>query len=90
MKDMTNEELFINVVARVNRYLIIMGIFFLGYFLLKKTVDIFLFFLALSNMAFAFLSYKHLEITNRLAVELRRARQALQDVTKETRQMHQP
>ncbi|MBU3911907.1 MAG: hypothetical protein KKD90_04905 [Candidatus Omnitrophica bacterium] len=89
MKDMTNEELFISVVARVNRYLIIMGIFFLGYFLLKKKIDIFLFFLALSTMSYALLSYKHLEITNRLAVELRRAKDALADVTEETREMHQ-
>ena len=89
MKNMTNEELFISVVARVNAYLVIMGVFFLAYFLLKKKVDIFLFFLALSNMAFALLSHKHLMITNRLAVELRRAKTALGDVTKESRQMHQ-
>lgn len=89
MKDMTKEELFINAVARVNRYLVIMGIFFLGYFLLKKKVEIFLFFLALSTMSYALLSRKHLEITNRLSVELRRAKGALADVTEETREMHQ-
>lgn len=89
MKDMTNEELFISVVARVNRYLIIMGIFFLWYFLMKKTVDIFLFFLALSTMSYALLSHKHLEITNRLASELRRSKGALADVSEETRKMHQ-
>lgn len=89
MKGMTSEELFISMVSRVNTYLIILGIFFLGYFLMKKTVDIFLFFLALSNMAFALLSYKHLEITNRLSIELRRAKDALTDVTEETREMHQ-
>lgn len=89
MKDTTNEELFIVVVSRINRYLVIMGVFFLVYFLLKKKVDIFLFLLALFNMVFALLSYKHLEITNRLAVEVRRAKTALEDVTKETREMHQ-
>jgi len=89
MKDKTRDELFINTVARVNRYLVILGIFFLGYFLLKKKVDVFLFLLALSNMAFAMLSHKHLEITNRLAVELRRAKSVLVDVTKESREMHE-
>lgn len=89
MGNMTNEELFISAVARVNRYLVIMGIFFLGYFLMKKTVDTFLFFLALSTTSYALLSHKHLEITHRLASELRRAKGALADVTKETREIHQ-
>lgn len=88
MKSMTNEEIFIEVVSRVNRYLIIMGVFFFIYFLFKTQVDIFLFFLALSFVAFALLSHKHLQITNRLAVELRRSRTVLEDVTKETREMH--
>ena len=88
MKQITNEEIFINVVARVNMYLVIMGIFFLIYFLLKTKVDVFLFLLSLFNMAFALLSYKHLAITNRLAIELERARMALEDVSRETREMH--
>ena len=65
-----------------------MGIFFLFYFFLKTKVDKFLFLLALSNMAFALLSYKHLIITSRLAAELRRAKTTLEDVSKETREMH--
>ena len=88
MKKITNDELFIEVVARVNRYLIMMGIFFLIYFLFKTKVDIFLFFLAMSTMAYALLSHKHLEITNRLAVELRRGKTALEDATRATREMH--
>ena len=88
MKQMMNDEMFIEVVARINRYLILMGVFFLVYFLLKTKVDIFLFLLALMNMAFALLSYKHLLVTNRLAVELERARTSLAGIAKETRQMH--
>lgn len=88
MKNITNEEMFIEVIARVNRYLILMGIFFLIYFLIKPKVDIFLFLLALYNMTFALLSHKHLAITNRLAVELQRSKAALADISKETREMH--
>jgi len=88
MKEITNEEMFIEVVARVNRYLIIMGIFFLIYFLLKPKVDIFLFLLALLTMAYALLSYKHLEITNRLAVEFRRSKTALKDATIEAHERY--
>lgn len=88
MKDMTNEEMFVEVVERVNKYLIIMGIFFLLYFVLKAKVDMFLFLLALSTMAFSLLSHKHVMITNRLAAELRRAETCLDDVSKETREMH--
>lgn len=88
MEELTNEEIFINVVKRVNHYLIIMGVFFLVYFLLQTKVDIFLFLLALSNMGFAFLSYKHVIITDRLAIELKRARETLGDVEKEMREIH--
>ncbi len=88
MEKLTSEELFINVVARINRYFIIMGAFFLVYFLLKVKVDIFLFLLALSYIAFALLSHKHLAITNRLGIELRRAKTVLEDVARETREMH--
>ena len=88
MKDKTNEEVFLDVVSRVNKYLVIMGVFFLLYFLLKSKVDTFLFLLALSNVAFALLSHKHLVITNRLAVELRRAKTTLEDISKQTREMH--
>ena len=78
MKEITHEEMFIEVVSRINMYLITMGIFFLVYFSLKTEVDVFLFFLALSYMAFALLSYRHLIITNRLAVELRRSKRVLE------------
>ena len=89
MKDMTtNEERFINMVSRINFYLIIMGIILLIYFLCRTKVDIFLFLLSLMNMLFALLSYKHVVITNRLAIELGRAKGALRDVTEETRKMH--
>ena len=89
MEKMTGEELFISVVSRVNRLLIIMGVFFLAYFLMNTKADVYLFLLALLNMAFSMLSYKHLRITNRLSVELRPAKMALEDVAKETREMHQ-
>jgi len=88
MEKTTKEEMFIGVVERVNKYMVIMGVFFLAYFLLKAKVDVFLFLLALSNMAFALLSHKHLVITNSIATELHRARFALDDVAKETREMH--
>lgn len=88
MKEMTSEEIFINVVKRVNGYLLIMGVFFLIYFVLQTKVNVFLFLLALSYMAFVLLSYKHLAITNRLAIELERARGALNDVSKEMYKMH--
>jgi len=89
MENLTSEELFIAVISRVNRLLIIVGIFFLVYFLLNTRVDIYLFLLALLNMAFSLISYKHLLITNRLAAELRRAKLTLGDVSKETRAMHE-
>jgi len=89
MKSFTSEEIFIEVVARVNRLLIILGIFFLIYFLLNTKVNIFLLLLALLNLAFSLLSYKHLLITARLAAELERAKMALADMSKETRRMHQ-
>jgi hypothetical protein len=89
MRKLTNEEMFIEVVARINRLLIILGVFFLLYFLLNTKVNIFLFLLALMNLAFSLLSYKHLLVTNRLAAELERAKMALNDVSKEIREMHQ-
>ena len=88
MEERTSEEVFLEMVSRVNKYLVIMGAFFLLYFLIKTKVDTFLFLLALSNVAFALLSYKHLLVTNRLAAELRRAKTTLEDVAKETREMH--
>jgi len=89
MAKLTSEEIFIAVVARVNRMLIILGIFFFIYFLLNTKVNGYLFLLALLNLAFSLLSYKHLLITNRLAAELERAKAALGDVSKEIREMHQ-
>ncbi|MFH1782875.1 MAG: hypothetical protein ABH848_04590 [Candidatus Omnitrophota bacterium] len=79
-KKRTKEEEFITIVARINSYFILMGIFYLVYFFLQTEVDIFLFFLALSNMAFALLSVRHLAITSKLVVELQRARRALEEV----------
>lgn len=89
MQKMSNEEAFIAVVSRVNRLLILLGIFFLLYFLLSTKIDIYLLLLALLNLGFSLLSYKHLIITARLAAELDRAKMALDDVAKETREMHQ-
>ncbi len=88
MTKITGDEVFIEVVSRVNRYLVLMGIFFLIYFLLQTKVDIFLFLLALSYMVFALLSHKHLIVTNRLSIELQRAKSTLGDVARETREMH--
>jgi len=88
MEKMTSEEIFIAMVNRVNRLLIILGVFFLIYFLLEIKANIYLFLLALLNMGFSLLSYKHMLITNRLIVELQRARVALSDVSKEARKMH--
>lgn len=88
MEKMTTEEMFVAVVSRINRLLILLGIFFFIYFLFNTKLNVYLFLLALLNTAFSLLSYKHLTITNRLAVELRRARTVLDDVTRETRQMH--
>ncbi len=89
MGKLTSEEIFIAVVARVNRLLIILGIFFFVYFLLNTKIDVYLLLLALLNLAFSLLSYKHLLITARLAAELERAKSALGDVSKEIREMHQ-
>jgi hypothetical protein len=88
MKDITNEEIFIAAIARINRYLIAMSAFFLLYFLFRTKVDMFLFLLALSYAAFALLSHKHLITTNRLAAELRRAMTSLEDVTEEISEIH--
>ena len=88
MQDMTSEERFAVIVGRINRYLVVMGVFYLVYFLLKTKVDTFLFLLALMHVAFSLLSHKHLIITNRLAAELRRAKLTLEDVAKETRDIH--
>ena len=89
MAKLTDEEKFIEVVSRVNRMLIILGIFFFIYFLLNTKINIYLFLLSLLNLAFSWLSYKHLLITTRLADELERARTSLGDISKEIREMHQ-
>lgn len=89
MEKMTGEEIFIEVVARVNRLLILVGVFFFVYFLFNTKPNLYLFLLGLLNLAFSLLSYKHLLITNRLAAELARAKIALGDASKETREMHQ-
>ncbi|MDP2921503.1 MAG: hypothetical protein Q8O12_03950 [Candidatus Omnitrophota bacterium] len=81
--------MFIEVVARVNRLLVLLGVFFLIYFMLNINVNVFLLLLALLALAFSLLSYKHLLITRRLAAELERAKLALEDVAKEAREMHQ-
>jgi hypothetical protein len=89
MTDLTKEEMFIEVVGRVNRLLVILGLFFLIYFLLNSKVNVYLLLLVLFNLSFSLLSYKHLLITTRLAAELRRAKMALGDVSEETRKIHQ-
>jgi len=89
MVKLTNEEIFIGVVARVNRLLILLGIFFFIYFLLNTKVNVYLLLLSLLNLAFSLLSYKHLLITARLSAELERAKMAIKDVAKETSEMHQ-
>jgi len=89
MGKLTSEEIFIEVVGRINRILILLGLFFFIYFLLNTKINIYLLLLALLNLAFSLLSYKHLIITNRLAAELERAKTALGDVSKEIREMHQ-
>lgn len=86
---MTKEEVFIEAVARVNRLLILLGVFFFIYFLLNAKVNVYLLLLAFLNLGFSLLSYKHLIITNRLAAELDRAKMALKDVAEETREIHQ-
>lgn len=89
MAKITSEEIFIAVVTRVNRLLIMLGIFFFVYFLLNTKVNMYLFLLALLSLGFSLLSYKHLLITARLAAELERAKSALGDVNEEIRQIHQ-
>ncbi|MDO8602849.1 MAG: hypothetical protein Q7O04_03255 [Candidatus Omnitrophota bacterium] len=89
MAKITSEEIFIAVVTRVNRLLIMLGIFFFVYFLLNTKVNVYLFLLALLNLGFSLLSYKHLLITARLAAELERAKSALGDVNEEIRKIHQ-
>jgi len=89
MEKLTSEEIFIGVVARVNRLLIILGGFFFLYFMINTKVNGYLFLLAFLNMGFSLLSYKHLLITARLSAELERAKMALKDVAKETSEMHQ-
>lgn len=88
MAKLTGEEIFIAAVARVNRLLIILGVFFLIYFMLATKMNVYLLLLALFNLAFSLLSYKHLVITRRLAAELERAKTALGDIARETREMH--
>jgi len=88
MKTITRDEVLVNVVKRVNRLLIMMGIFYLVYFLFQTRINVFLILLALSHIAFALLSHQHLMITDRLANELDRARTSLGDVSREMREMH--
>ncbi|MBU1007275.1 MAG: hypothetical protein KKH08_06785 [Candidatus Omnitrophica bacterium] len=88
MKELAKYEVFIGMVKRINRLLVLMGIFYLVYFLLQTKVNVFLILLALSNMGFALLSCKHLIITDTLANELERAKMALNDVSKEMREFH--
>lgn len=89
MASLTREKIFIETVYRLNRLLIVLGIFFLIYFLLNPKINVYLFLLALLNLAFSLLSYKHLMITARLADELERAQTSLGDIGKEIREIHQ-
>lgn len=82
MKNKIKEEIFMETVETVNRCLVILGAFFLFYFLLKTNVDMYLFLLALLSVSFAWLSHKHLFITQRLVFELRRAKEVLEQVKK--------
>ncbi|MEK6732305.1 MAG: hypothetical protein AABY55_01650 [Candidatus Omnitrophota bacterium] len=79
MEGKTKEEMFMQAVDRVNRYLIIMGIFFLVYFLIITKADKFLFLLALSNVSFALLSHRLLNIARGLSAELRQTRVVLKE-----------
>lgn len=79
MSDKTKEEHFMEAVERVNRYLIVMGIFFLIYFLIITKADKFLFLLALSNVSFALLSHRLLNIARDLSRELRQTRAVLKE-----------
>lgn len=88
MKKITRDEIFIGVVQRINRLLIMTSIFYLIYFLFQTKVNIFLILLALSHITFALLSHQHLMVTERLAIELERAKTSLADVSKEMREMH--
>jgi len=88
MGKFTGDEIFLEVVGRINRMLILLGLFFLIYFLLETKINIFLLLLSLLNLVFSLISYKHLMITNKLAAELERARTSLGDISKEIREMH--
>jgi len=79
MENKTKEEMFMEVVDRVNRYLIVTGVFFLVYFLIITKVDKFLFLLALSNASFALLSHRLLNIARGLSAELRQTRVVLKE-----------
>lgn len=79
MEGKTKEEMFMEAVDRVNRYLIVMGIFFLIYFLIITKADKFLFLLALSNVSFALLSHRLLNIARDLSRELRQTRAVLKE-----------
>ena len=79
MEYKTKEEVFMQAVDRVNRYLVLMGIFFLIYFLIITKADKFLFLLALSNVSFALLSHRLLSIARGLSAELRQTRVVLKE-----------
>ena len=89
MGKLISDEIFLEVVNRINRMLILLGLFFLIYFLLNTKINMHLFLLALLSLTFSLLSCRHLIITNRLADELKRARTSLGDISKEIREMHQ-
>jgi len=74
-----NAKVFMDTVERVNRILIILGIFFLIYFLIVTKADKFLFLLALSNMSFALLSHRLLCVAKALDAELQQARAVLKE-----------
>ncbi len=89
MAILTREKTFIEAVYRLNWLFIALGIVFFIYFLLNPKVNVYLFLLALLNMAFSLLSHKHLMITTRLVDELERARTSLGDISKEIREIDQ-
>lgn len=79
MEDIKKEKTFMNAVDRINRYLIMMGIFFLVYFLIITKVDKFLFLLSISNISFVLVSHRLLTIARELDGELQQARALLKE-----------
>jgi len=87
MEEVKKEKVFMDAVDRINRYLIIMGIFFLVYFLIVTKADKFLFLLAISNVSFVLVSHRLLNIARELDGELRQARAILKEYAEKLTKM---